>query len=316
MDPHAFTTPYQLTKTMRRGIYPAIDPKNPDLSAASKTILITGATGGIGGVSTESTAKHTVLTTLKEVARARALAGAKGIVLVGRNKELLDEPSLAVKAISPSTKVLALTADLTSGLEVKRLFEQASDKLGAINMLVHAAGGTTTGAVGDLEPDAWFHDYELNVKASYTVVHHYLKLSPTGTIIFLGTLGASFTFPGMSAYSGSKLALMKLAEALDAERPDIRVFTVHPGIVGVTETNRGAVVDALTPFAQDRGIQAGGLSLYLAQPKADYLRGGFISVNWDVEEMQVHQAEIKEHKLLKLAFIGARLGPDGHPWSS
>ena len=55
--------------------------------------------------------------------------------------------------------------------------------------------------------------------------------------------------------------------------------TVHPGIVAVTETNRGVVVDALTPFAKDKGVQTRGLSLYLAQERADYPNGGFISVN-------------------------------------
>ena len=54
---------------------------------------------------------------------------------------------------------------------------------------------------------------------------------------------------------------------------------MHPGIVAATETKRGMVVDQLTPFAKDTGIQTGGLSLYLAQPGADYLRGSFISVN-------------------------------------
>jgi hypothetical protein len=39
------------------------------------------------------------------------------------------------------------------------------------------------------------------------------------------------------------------------------------------------VVDSLTPFAHDKGLQTGGLSLYLAQPKADFLKGCFISVN-------------------------------------
>lgn len=279
MDPNAFTTPFQLTKSMRREIYPAIDPKNPELSAVGKTVLITGATGGIGGVSTGFMAHCTLLTTEQEVARAWALAGAKGIVLAGRNEDLLDEPASAVKSISPSTEVLALTADLTSTSDVERLFEKVIDSLGGIDVIVHAAGGTTAGVVGDLDPDAWFKDYELNVKASYIVVHHYLKSCKAGTLIFLGTLGASFTFPRLSSYSGSKLALMKLAEFLDAEKPELRVFTVHPGIVAVTETNRGAVVDVLTPFAKDKGIQTGGLSLYLAQKRADHLRGGFISVN-------------------------------------
>lgn len=201
------------------------------------------------------------------------------MVLVGRNKALLDEPAAAVKSISPSTNVLELVADLTSESDVARLFSEAVEALGIVDVLVHAAGSTTSGVVGDLEPGAWFKDYELNVKASYILVHNFLNVSKTGTVIFLGTLGASLTFPGMSAYSGSKLALMKLAEFLDAEKPDLRVFTVHPGIVAATETNRGMVVNALTPFAKDKGIQTGGLSLYLAQKRADYLRGGFISVN-------------------------------------
>ena len=47
----------------------------------------------------------------------------------------------------------------------------------------------------------------------------------------------------------------------------------------MTETGRGMAVDALAPFALDKGIQTGGLSLYLAQPQADYLRGSFVSVN-------------------------------------
>jgi NAD(P)-dependent dehydrogenase (short-subunit alcohol dehydrogenase family) len=135
------------------------------------------------------------------------------------------------------------------------------------------------GPVGDMEPDAWFRDFEVNVKGSYILAHEYLKVVSSGTFIFLGTLGVSLTMPGMSPYSGSKLAALKLAEFLDAEKPDLRVFTVHPGIVGVTETGRGMAVDALAPFALDKGLQTGGLSLYLSQPKADYLRGSFISVN-------------------------------------
>lgn len=113
-------------------------------------------------------------------------------------------------------------------------------------------------------------------------------------------MGASFTVPGISSYSSSKLATIKLGEYLDLgklnslsplltgtyaiaelyqEQPRLRVFSVHPGIVAQTDSKRGMVVDAFAPFAHDKGIQAGGLTLYLATPKADYLRGSFVSVN-------------------------------------
>lgn len=50
VDVDAFTKPFQLTKSLHRDIYPAVDPKNPELSAHGKVILITGVTGTIGAV--------------------------------------------------------------------------------------------------------------------------------------------------------------------------------------------------------------------------------------------------------------------------
>ena len=46
-----FTSPFQLTKSMHRDLYPAIEPTNPALSAKGKVIIITGAGGGLGAVS-------------------------------------------------------------------------------------------------------------------------------------------------------------------------------------------------------------------------------------------------------------------------
>jgi hypothetical protein len=36
----------------------------------------------------------------------------------------------------------------------------------------------------------------------------------------------------------------------------------------------------------------------------------------DVEEREVHKDEIGQQRLFKLAFLNARLGADGYPWSS
>ena len=51
MDVNMFTTPYQLTKSMHRDVYPPVDPSNPDLSAKGKVVIVTGAGGGLGAVS-------------------------------------------------------------------------------------------------------------------------------------------------------------------------------------------------------------------------------------------------------------------------
>ena len=76
------------------------------------------------------------------------------------------------------------------------------------------------------------------------------------------------------------------------------------------------VVDAFTPFAKDKQSLTGGVSLWLDTPKADFLRGGFLSVNWDVVELEAHASEIKEGKLAELGFLNGKLGSEGHPWAS
>lgn len=50
VDVDAYTKPFQLTKSMHRNIYPAIDPANPALKATGKVVIITGAGAGIGCV--------------------------------------------------------------------------------------------------------------------------------------------------------------------------------------------------------------------------------------------------------------------------
>lgn len=99
------------------------------------------------------------------------------------------------------------------------------------------------------------------------------------------------------------------------EHPDLRVFSVHPGIVEA-EAGRGMVVEPLTPFAKDKAALTGGVTLFLQTPAAEFLRGGFYSVNWDVDELIKHEKEVREKKLLKLAFLNGVLAPGGYKWSS
>ena len=49
-DVNAFTSPFQLTKSLHRDIYPAVDPKNLGAYAKGKVIVIIGAAGGLGYV--------------------------------------------------------------------------------------------------------------------------------------------------------------------------------------------------------------------------------------------------------------------------
>jgi hypothetical protein len=83
-----------------------------------------------------------------------------------------------------------------------------------------------------------------------------------------------------------------------SEYPNLRVFTTAPGLPMTSMT-----LEEMKPFSADEGELVGMLALYLSQPKADILRGSFVSVNLDVEEMEAKREEIVEKKLLKIAWM-------------
>ncbi|KAI1495695.1 hypothetical protein F5X99DRAFT_402726 [Biscogniauxia marginata] len=297
-SPDAYTAPFMLTKSMHRDIYPVIDPTvNKDLNASSKVIVIFGATSGLGFA----------------VAKSWSTAKAKGIILVGRNGEGLQK---AERDLASGSEVLTVIADVTLVSDTDIVFKKAQEKFGYVDVVVNAFGAMNTAPVTAQEPAAWWENFEVNVKGVYNVSHSYISAAGgQGTLINIVSLAASFVAPGMSGYSASKLAVVKLGECLDVEQSALRIFSIHPGMV-IAENGRGMIIEPFKPFTKDTAALTGGLTLYLATPKADFLKGGYIHANWDVNELEQHKDEIVEKKLVKLAFLNGQLQPGGHPWSS
>lgn len=82
------------------------------------------------------------------------------------------------------------------------------------------------------------------------------------------------------------------------EYPTLRSFTLFPGIVKTVLWR-----EEYKPCGLDHIDLTGMVSLYLSTPRADYLKGGLVSVNWDVEEMEAHQDRINKDNLLKIKWI-------------
>ncbi|TGJ85738.1 hypothetical protein E0Z10_g3037 [Xylaria hypoxylon] len=297
-SPDAYTAPFMLTKGMYRDVYPAIDPAtNAELNASSKVVVVIGATSGLGFAT----------------AKSWSIAQAAAIVLVGRNIKGLEK---AEKDLATKSKVLTIATDLSSSADTDAMFKKVLDKFGRVDVVINAVGAMNVAPVGAQSADAWWENFEVNVKIAYNISHSYITVGGgKGTLINLVSLAASFLAPAMSGYSASKLAVIKLGECLDLEQPNLRVFSVHPGMV-IAENGRGMVVEPFKPFTKDSAALFGGLSVYLSTPKADFLKGTYLHANWDVTEMEKHQSEITEKKLNKLAFLNGQLQPGGHPWSS
>ena len=82
------------------------------------------------------------------------------------------------------------------------------------------------------------------------------------------------------------------------EYPNLRSFTLFPGIVQTT-----LLVDTFTQYGKDHPDLTGMLCLYLATERADFLRGGLTSVNWDVQETEAHKEEIVRDRMLDIKWV-------------
>ncbi|KAF3766663.1 NAD(P)-binding protein [Cryphonectria parasitica EP155] len=296
-DLDAVTWPAQLTKGLHRDMYPLLEPSNPELSATGKTVLITGVSGGVG----------------KAIAEAWATAGAAAIVITGRKTDVLEQVAAKLREIpaAEKTKIVAHAADLRSENEVQELWTKARAEVGVIDVLINDAGRMNWGAIGSIEPSEWWLDHEVNVKGTYLMIHHFIQQesSASGTIITLNTGAAGTSLPSMSSYISSKLASTRIMEILHAEQPAVRSFTLLPGLLKTAMT-----AEAFIPFARDDPMLSGGMTLFLSTPRADWLRGGVVSVNWDIEELEAHKDEILREGRTKLAYLNAKLQKGGHPW--
>lgn len=168
-----FTTPFQLTKSMHRDVYPAVDPTNPALSAKGKVVIITGAGGGLGAVSLLNPLceQTKLMKSLKAIARAWAQAGAAGLVLVGRTAETLKLTADQISKIDGTIPFIAEPTDISDESSVKSLFEKVVAKFGTAGVLVNNAASHASGSIGEIPFKSWWGDYVRNLRNHCSGVH-------------------------------------------------------------------------------------------------------------------------------------------------
>ncbi|KAG9236771.1 hypothetical protein BJ875DRAFT_419536 [Amylocarpus encephaloides] len=284
-DADAYSRPACITKTMHREPNPTLSPSpaDPSNTQSGMIILITGGGTGIGA----------------GITKTFALAKETGVIVAGRRLEPLEQIATSLKRINSDINVLTLQVDVNDNKAVESLFDKAKAHYGRLPDVVVSNAGYIEKPilVCKQETNDWWKGFEVNLKGTYSLLHHFIKGQgddPVGTFVSVGSAVAGMNPPTRSAYAISKLAQQRLMECTHLEYPTLRVFTIHPGIVATPFTDDGE----LAPFAKDHPELAGQLIGYLAQSRADYARGGYISVNWDVLEIEANKKRIVNENML------------------
>ena len=188
-----------------------------------KTILITGATSGIG------------------LATAKKFANKKNqLILCGRRQHKLDEIS---NEISKITNVLTLRFDVSDKEEVNKVLENIPKEFSSIDILINNAGnahGLDTIQEGSL--DDWDNMFDSNVKGLLYVSRIIMPKmieNKNGHIINIGSLAGREVYEKGNIYCATKHAVNAISKAMriDLNKTGIKVSEINPGLVETDFSN-------------------------------------------------------------------------------
>lgn len=200
---------------------------------SSKTVVITGASRGIGA----ATARHF------------AALGAN-VVLAARSSKDIDE--LAQKI---GKAALAIPCDVSDPAHVEKMMNVAVDHFGTVDILINNAGIIDpVERIAESDINAWGQLIDINVKGVYYGVRYALpimKAAGGGTIINIGSGAATHALEGWSHYCTSKAAVHHLTHCIHCEEHEngIRALTLSPGTVA-TQMQTTIAASGVNPVSQ------------------------------------------------------------------
>jgi 3-oxoacyl-[acyl-carrier protein] reductase len=173
---------------------------------AGERVLVTGASGGIGGA----------------CARAFAAEGAEVVAHYHRGRERAEALGLAV-----------VGADLTREDEVERMFAEA----GRLDVCVAVAGvwPSEDVPVWELPLERWRETLDANLTATFLTARGFLRqLDGDGALVLVGSTAGIFGEAGHADYAAAKSAilgglLLSLKNEVVRRSPGARVNAVAPG---------------------------------------------------------------------------------------
>ncbi|MEU2619984.1 SDR family NAD(P)-dependent oxidoreductase [Streptomyces sp. NPDC007157] len=176
----------------------------------SKTVLITGASTGMGEA-----------LTFEYVARGWNVAAT------------MRDPARANPAFTGLDTVLVTRLDVTDAASIEQAVRETVERFGAVDAVVNAAGYGQVGAIEEVSPAQVRDQFETNVVGIVQVVQAvlpHMRERGSGHILNIGSMGGHVSLPTMAVYCASKSAVQNLTEGLAKELDPlgIRVTLVEP----------------------------------------------------------------------------------------
>ena len=246
---------------------------NPDFNLDGETVLVTGASGGLG----------------RHFAGVLAAAGAR-VAVCARRMDKVTETVAGIEAAGG--KAIGVEMDVTDSASVSAAFEAVEEQAGLVTVLVNNAGVADGKAALDLTEDDWDRILDTNLKGAWTVAQEAAKRMAAaktgGVIVNIASVLGLRVGKGVLPYAVSKAGLVQMTKALALELAvhDIRVNALAPGYVE-TDLNReylasehGQKQIKRIPFRRPGAMEElSGPLLLLCSGASAYMTGSILAVD-------------------------------------
>jgi 3-oxoacyl-[acyl-carrier protein] reductase len=243
-----------------------------DLGLSGKVALITGGGGGIGRECALLFAREGADVAISDVKLEPAEAVAREVRALGR-------------------RAAAVQTDVSDEGSVAQLFEAAIHELGAVDVLVNAAGIFQSKPIDDMTAAEWDRVMDVNLKGvflcSQAALRH-MKARRSGAIVSIASLAGQVGGIHAGAnYATSKAGVISLTKSLakNAGPFGIRINCVNPGIIETAMTSPWppdvlAGMVKTTPLGRlGRADEVATAIVFLASDGASFIHGAHVDIN-------------------------------------
>ena len=242
-----------------------------DIDLSGKSVLITGASSGIGA----------------EMARLFHAAGASVWI---NHPGLEDTQAAAAELVAElgSERASAIAADVSDADAVRDMMSKVSQAGSGLDFLINNAAIIRDRTISKMSIEEWQSVLDVNLSGVFYCCKFALEIfNDNGAIVSLGSISALNGFYGQSNYAAAKAGVLSMTRVLSREvaRRGIRANAIAPGVV---DTAMAATIPEEVRTEMLKNVPLGRFgtpreiadtALFLCSPMASYITGQTIEVN-------------------------------------